>query len=91
MPNNYTIIVSDEVDSAIKKKAARDNITPDALIQTQLEYYIGCALYRDFDPNSPVNCPGLTITERLEVYAEGENKDEAAARVKVTSILAARG
>ena len=87
---DYTITLSDEVDAAIIKKAAYDGITPDELIQGQMEYYIGCALYADFDPNAPVNTPGLSIRERLEVYAEGVNNDEAAARAKVTAILAAR-
>ena len=90
MSKNYTITVSDEVEAALQKKAAYDGITAKALIQNQLEYYIGCALYADFDPNAPVNTPGLSIKERLEVYAEGVNKGEAAARTKVTSILASR-
>ena len=90
MSTAHTITVSDEVEAALQKKATYDGITVKALIQTQLEYYIGCALYADFDPNALVNCPGLSIKERLEVYAEGVNKDEAAARAKVTEILASR-
>ncbi len=90
MSKEYTITVSDEVEKALQKKAAYDHITTDELLQHQLEYYIGCALYDSFDPNAPINTPGLSITERLEVYAEGVNKGEDAARVEVTRILAAR-
>ncbi len=90
MSKDHIITVSDDVEAALQKKATKDGITADELLQNQLEYYIGCALYADFDPNAPINCPGLSITERLEVYAEGVNKDEAAARAKVTEILAAR-
>ncbi len=87
MPRVMTINVSDEVDKAIQKKAAADGITEDELIQNQLEYYIACALYRSFPPNTPVNCPGLSITDRLEVYAVMVNDGEEAARQKVRVLL----
>lgn len=87
MPKNYTITVSDEVEKALQKKATYDGITTQELLQGQLEYYISCALYDDFDPNVPINTPGLSIQDRLEVYAVGVNDGEAAARTKVTAIL----
>ncbi len=87
MPKNYTITVSDEVEAALKKKAESDNITTQEFIENQLDYYIACALHKQFDPNVPINTPGLSIQERLEVYATGVNDGEAAARAKVTEIL----
>ena len=86
----HTITVSDEVEKALQKKAQHDGITAQKLIEQQLNYYIGCALYDDFDPNVPINTPGLSIPEKLEVYAVGVNQDESAARAKVTEILNSR-
>ena len=83
----HIITVSDEVEKALAKKAQDDGISTAALIQKQLEYYIGCALCKHFDPNHAINTPKLSIEERLEVYAEGVNNDESAARAKVTEIL----
>ncbi len=87
MPNPYTITVSLEVEKALKKKSAADGITEDELIQNQLEYYIACALYKSFDPNTPLNTTGLSIHDRLEVYAVLVNDGEAAARQKVRDLL----
>lgn len=90
MSKDYVYHASDEVETALKKKAAKDDITDDALFQKQMDYYISCALYDDFDPNTPINTPKLSIRERLEVYAEGTNNGIEAARAKVTAILASR-
>ena len=88
MPKDYTITVSDEVNNALVKKASDDGITVQELIDSQLIYYIGCALYDSFPQVAPVNTPGLSIPERIEVYAAGVNSGEAAARAKVDEILA---
>lgn len=87
MSKDYTITVSDEVELALQKKASYDGITTQALIEAQLDYYMACALHEHLDPNHPINTPGLSIKDRLEVYAEGINNDENAARAKVTKIL----
>ena len=87
MPKNYTITVSDEVEKALQSKATYDGITTQALIESQLDYYIACALHDSFDPNTPINTPGLSIKDRLEVYAIGTNSGENAARTKVTELL----
>jgi len=87
MPNNHTITVSDEVEAALQKKAAADGITVIELLQKQLDYYVGCALYDHFAPNTPINTPGLSIKDRLEVHATGVNSGEDAARAKVIELL----
>ncbi len=84
---DYTITVSDEVEAALQKKAASDGITTQKLVEYQVDYYMACALHDHLDPNHPVNTPGLSIKNRLEVFAEGVNKGEAAARTKVTLLL----
>ena len=86
----YTITVTDEVDAALKKKAAIDKITAQELIETQLDYYIGCSLYDSFVTNHPVQAPGLSIKNRLEVYAAGVNGGIEAAWSKVDEIKGAR-
>ena len=87
---DYIITVSEEVEKALQKKASVDGITAQELIKKQLDYYIACALYDHFKPSAPVNTPGLTIKERLEVYAVGVNSGEQAARDKVSDILSNR-
>lgn len=87
MTKKYTITVTDEVNAALKKKATEDGITPKELLQGQLEYYVACALYDHFDPNTPINTPGLTIHDRLTVHAVGVEQGENAARAKVLEIL----
>ena len=87
MSKDYTITVSDEVEKALQKKATYDGITSDELLQNQLDYYVACALYNDFDPNSPINTPNLSIKGRLEVFAIYTNNGIEAGRIKVTEIL----
>lgn len=87
---DYTITVSDEVNNALIKKAAVDGITPQQVVENQLIYYIGCALYDSFNHAAPINTPGLSIRERIEVYAAGVNSGEQAARAKVDEILNSR-
>lgn len=90
MSKEYTITVSDEVESALQKKATYDNINTQSLIENQLYYYIACALYDSFPKIHPVNTPGLSIQERLEVYSVGVNGGEQAARDKINEILLSR-
>ena len=87
---SYTLTITDEVNAALEKKAAMDDITPQELLQSQVEYYLGCALYDCMGLNHPINTPGLSIAERLEVYAIGVNEGEKAAHDKVDEILASR-
>jgi hypothetical protein len=90
MSKEYTIIVSDEVEAALQKRAVAKETDTQSLVDEQMKYYIGCSLYDFFDPNAPINTPRLSIEERLEVYAVGVNDGEEAARAKVTDILDAR-
>ena len=86
MSKNYTIVISDEVESALIHKAEADGITTQELVESQIDYYLACALHDHLDPNHPVNTPGLSIKDRLEVYAIGVNEDEAAARTRITEL-----
>ena len=90
MSKNHTIAVSDEVEAALIKKSTKDGITVSELLHKQIEYYLACALHDDLDPNNPINTPGFSIRERLEVIAICTNQDIDAGRAKVTEILAAR-
>ena len=90
MPKDYTITVSDEVEAALQKVALVGNITSQAVIEAQLDYYIACSLYDHFRPNSPINTSELSISERLEVYAVMVNSSEQAARDTADALITAR-
>jgi len=90
MSKIYTITVSDEVEAALQKVAAKKMITTQKLIETQLAYYIGCNLYNEFPPSHPVSIPGLSIKERLEVNAEVALKGRDAGFTKADALIAAR-
>jgi len=86
----YTIEVTDEVEAALRKKADTDGITTQKLVEQQMDYYIACSLHDHMNPSAPVNTPGLSIKERLQVYAVGVNEGEQAARDLAASILTSR-
>jgi len=90
MSKKHTIIVSDEVENALKKKALKDGNTVSDLLRNQVDYYVACALYDDLNENDPINTPDLSIKERLEVMAICTNEGIEAGREKVTEILLAR-
>lgn len=82
---NHTISVSADIEKALGKKATDDGTTVAKLLQYQVEYYLACALHKHLDPNHPINTPNLSIRDRLEVFAEGVNNGEDAARAMVTA------
>jgi len=84
MSKKYTITVTDEVEAALQKVAAKDGITTQEVVEHQLNYYIGCALYENIESEVPLNTPGLGPKERTEAYAIAVNKgiDEAKLYVK---------
>lgn len=90
MSENHTITVSDEVETALIKKAAHDGITADELLTNQVKYYLACALFNDLDCRNPINTPELSIQERLDVIAVTYNQGFDAGVDKVAEILASR-
>lgn len=91
MPD-YTITVTDEVDAAIKKVAAKDRITAQEVIEKQLLYYVGCALYDFMELTVPLNTPELGPADRAEAYGIAINQGDAAARTFIdTKVLEKRG
>jgi len=90
MATQYVYDASDLIQAAMESKALKGGITAQQLFTKKVEYYIACDLYDGMGLNTAINTPGLSIQERLVVFAVGELSGEQAARDKVEEILASR-